>query len=385
MRMRNRFALSTIALFLCMMVNVPPALCTDAEPVSGQPECQVPESRNRAETLEKKNAPNQNTAEKALLPLLDKLVISGGISAGYFQVTNAGPESDERNFLLSNVLVEISQKDKNAPLGFVIALGETTTPSILGSPESSTDLDIEYASLTLAPIPGGTVEIGLLQPNSGYECTYTFNNANTFLGALASQQPYNAYGARLSYEVKGVDLWAGYYRHRLDDEEYVVEESKANESWEVGASGTLSGTTFSLYHYHLESLRSLTGALIEHTLKNVTIAFNTDYWQWAGSQQSTHGDDSAFGVAVYVTPFFCKFSLPVRLEYIDQGQSGIFLENESTHRIYAITVSPTYRLRDNAYIRADVAYVRATDGFADDDGKPKSERIAFAIELGYTF
>jgi hypothetical protein len=383
--MMKKITLTAAALLFCVLFNAPLILHAEDARVDEDPACQLRDLKNKVEALEKRLQQTPKTNEASLTSVLDKLSITGGISAGFFQVSNAGQEGSEHEFLLSNALVEISQKDKEAPVGFNIAFGETTTPSVLGTPESDIDLDIEYAAITFTPLPGGLIEIGLLQPNSGYECTYTFNNANAFLGALASQQPYNAYGARVGYEVKGINLWAGYYRHRLDDEEYETDFSTANESWEIGGSGTFSGTTIGVYHYHLQSLRHLTGLLIERTIKNFAIAFNADYWRWDDGHGSAHGDDSAFGAALYLTSFFRKFSLPVRLEYIDQGKSGIYIENSSTDKIYAITVSPTYRLRDNVYIRADIAYVRAVDGFADKNGTSESDRIAFALEAGYTF
>jgi hypothetical protein len=49
-------------------------------------------------------------------------------------------------------------------------------------------------------------------PIRGFENTYTYNNKNILLGAIASQQPYNAYGARASYDISSISLWGGYYK-----------------------------------------------------------------------------------------------------------------------------------------------------------------------------
>ncbi len=150
-------------------------------------------------------------------------------------------------------------------------------------------------------------------------------------------------------------------------------------------SGKVLDTDVGLYHYHLESLRSLTGALIQHTVGNVDLVLNVDYWNWDSSMKNLHGDDDSIGGAFYVVLHFGKFSIPVRLEYIDQGKSGIYLENPDAQEIYAVTVSPTYHILDNAYVRADVAYVNADDGFADNNGNLKSDRVCLAVEVGYTF
>jgi hypothetical protein len=348
-------------------------------------EKQVQELKDRVAALEQKAGPDNSGPGNPLQAAVAALKLSGGISAGFFYTSNPGQDTSDSEFLLSNLLVEISPRDKSAPVNFAAALGQTSTPSLLSTPENSDSLNIEYASLTLKPVSGLGVEVGLLQPNAGYENSYTYNNNNAFLGALASQQPYNAYGVRLGYNVAGMDLWAGYFKDRLDDEEYGTEEAVAKQSWEIGLSGTLSDTDFSLYHYRLPNLRSLTGVVIERTFGRVDMALNLDYWHWQGDQKSAHGSDAAIGAAFYVVPHFGQFSLPIRLEYIDQDKSGIYLDSVDARQIYAATVSPTYHFRDNIYVRADLGYVNADDGFADDDGKVKSDRICLAAEVGYQF
>jgi hypothetical protein len=346
---------------------------------------EIDQLKHRVEKLENEAAKNGKSADKTLYSALAGLKINGGISAGFFYTSNPGEDESDNNFLLSNLLIEISKKDKAAPIGFVAAIGQTSTPSILGSPGKTNSLDIEYASLTLTPVSGLTAEVGLLEPNAGYENSYTFNNVNTFLGALASQQPYNAYGGRIGYDINGLHLCAGYYKDRLDKEEYISNGSTPNESWEFGVSGDVHDTAFSLYYYHLESLRSLTGGFIKRTVGNVDLILNLDYWQWEGNMKSLHGDDDSIGGALYIVPHFGNFSLPLRLEYIDQGKSGIYLDSEKAQQIYAATLSPTYHILENAYVRADLGYVNADDGFTDEGGKVESDRVCLAAEMGYIF
>lgn len=327
-----------------------------------------------------------NNGEKTPSFFIDGLNVTGGISAGWFYTSHAGEDATDNEWLLSNLLVEISRKDKTAPVGFTAAVGETSTPSLLGSPGNTNDIRIEYASLTLTPVAGLKVEVGLLQPNAGYECTYTFNNSNTFLGAVASQQPYNAYGGRISYDLKGLSLYIGYYNDRLDKGEYVTNGFAPGKSWELGASDNICGTDVSVYHYHLENLRSLTGVLTNRTVGNVELALNVDYWRWDNNSiQSARRDNDSIGAAVYVIPHFGKFSLPLRLEYIDQGESEIYLDGAGAKHIYAGTLSPTYHIIDNAYVRMDVGYVHANDGFTGNHGNMRSDRGFLAVEIGYTF
>jgi len=320
-----------------------------------------------------------------LQSILSGLELTGGISAGFFYASNPGNDTSDNEFLLSNFLVELSSADENFPLGFVGAFGETSTPSLFDTPETNNDFKIEYASLTFNPNTDTSLEVGLLQPNAGYENTYTFNNINVILGALASQQPYNAYGARLGYDVNSISLWAGYYKKRLDEEEYEINGSSPDNTWEIGLEGSVLDYRFSIYHYHINGLKNLTGAVLERTIKNVYLAFNIDYWNWDSGMKNIYESKSSIGGAVYLCPQFKHFSIPVRLEYIDQGESGIYSESLYAKRIYTATISPTYHFSENAYIRVESAYIAADKAFADKSGNSKNNRICLAAEVGYVF
>jgi hypothetical protein len=328
--------------------------------------------------IKEKNMDKNNMPLQSVLAEID---ITGGISAGYFYASNPGEDTEEDAFLLSNLLVEISTSDEELPIGFTGAFGETSTHSILGTPENNTDFDIEYASLTLRPVKEMSFEIGLLQPNAGYENTYTYNNKNILLGATASQQPYNAYGARIGYDVNGLCLWGGYFRERLDDEEY----NSPDSAWEIGLSTPVGENTLSLYHYNIKDQRSVSGAVIERTINDIDLALNIDYWRWSNPMNELYESHSSFGGAFYICPNFGNFSIPLRLEYINQKNSQIFIENPDTKDIYTVTVSPTWHYNENTYIRAEAAYVKADGGFVDEDGRIRDNRINCAIELGFTF
>jgi hypothetical protein len=324
---------------------------------------------------------NTDSNEGPLQSALTGIDVTGGISAGYFYASNPGEDTSDDAFLLSNFLVEISSSNENLPVGFVGAFGETSTPSILDPPENNTDFKIEYASLTLKPVDEVSLELGLLEPNAGFENTYTFNNKNVILGAVASQQPYNAYGARVGYEMNGLSLWGGYYKERLDEEEY----NSPDYAWEVGLSGSILENALTLYHYNIKGQRNLSGAIIERSIRNVEIAFNIDYWSWDSRMKNLYGSASSMGGAFYICPNFGNLSVPTRFEYINQDKSQVYLESLNAKHIYAATVSPTWYFDENTYIRAESAYVKADGAFADEQGKTRDNRINLAIELGFLF
>jgi len=306
---------------------------------------------------------------------------TGGLSGGYFYASEPGPNAADSEFLLSNLLLEISSGDQDLPVGFVFALGETSTPSVLDTPQNNNALSIEYASLTITPFPGVSIETGLLMPNSGYEATYTYENQNILLGAVASQQPYNAYGTKIGFEIEDLYIWAGYYRDRLDNEEY----DSADEAWEIGVCATVFEIDINLYHYHIGGFRQLTGVSIERTFRNVDIGLDLDYWAWAGSIRNVYGSNSSIGGAVYVSPTFGSFSIPVRLEYVHQEESQIYLESINAERIFTATVTPTYHCNENTFVRVETAYVQADTAFAGKNGNTESDTFSLAMEVGFFF
>ena len=386
--MKKRLMLFAAVFVLCLLAPGPASVWADPSQAAGNADLnrEVTDLQNRVAGLEKKIGENDSPGNRLLQSAVSGLQLSGGISAGSFYASHPGKDISDNEFLLSNFLVELSSTDADRPVGFAGAFGETSTPSLLSPPENNTNLDIEYAALTLKPMTGTCLEVGLLQPNAGFENTYTYNNANIILGAVASQQPYNAYGARLACDVNGLHLSAGYYKKRLDDtDEYNDNGSLPADSWEIGVSGSVLDNAFSLFHYHLEGQRNLTGIVIERTIENVYLAVNIDYWNWDTAMRGYYGSKSSIGGALYVVPRFGHFSLPVRLEYIDQGESRIYTGNVNAKRIYTATVSPTYTFCKTAYVRIESAYVRADDTFADKNQTPKNNRICLAAEVGYLF
>ncbi|MGQ9500239.1 MAG: outer membrane beta-barrel protein [Dissulfurimicrobium sp.] len=357
--------------------------------------------RRELKEKEKEGEQEKKKIVKLVSPYLDNLNITGGVSGGYFSTTNEGIDNKASNFVLSNLLLELSSEMDNGLLGFTVGLGGVTTPSVFDAPNDTTpDFRIEYASVKLKPIKAleaFSIEAGLLEPNSGYEDTYTFNSPNIMVGALASQQPYNAVGSRITYAFsEDLELWGGMFRHRLDDDEYRIDyydrygelvsrSGQDSDSWEAGISGSLKGLGFNLYHYQLNNLRHLTGLMAKYTLSNVYMVLNVDYWRWSNGMDKYFKDDSSIGAALYIVPSFDKWSFPLRLEYIDQGKSRIYLDSIDADNIYSATFTPTYNFTDNVYLRGEVSYTSADKGFSDDSGRTKDNKYFFAVETGVKF
>lgn len=313
--------------------------------------------------------------------VLTNLQLGGGISGGWFFTSNPGEDTSGSEFLLSNLLLEVAYEDDGLPIGFVAAFGETSTPSVLDAPENNITLAIEYAGIALCPADGLEIEVGLLGPNSGFEDTYTFANRNILLGAVASQQPYNAYGVKIGYETGGLGFWGGYYKDRLDEEEYDSPEN----AWEIGIGTELAGSDVGFYHYHVGGYRYLTGVVIERAVGGMEIGVNIDYWTWGDRMKDAYGSDGAIGGAVYVSQRFGDVSIPFRIEYIQQDESEIYIESAGTDSIFTAVITPTYHFSENAYARAEASWVMADGGFENEDGGSEDGNIGLAVEFGVTF
>ena len=340
----------------------------------------------------KEPAPAAEDAGAKVLSFLKSVEFSGGVSAGWFYASHPGPDTSDNEALVSNFLLGVATTDKGALVGFDLGVGQTSTPSVLSTPEQNRDYRVEYAALLVHPIPDGELAVGLLKPIAGYEDTYTYNNRNVVHGIVASQQPYNAYGARVKYSVAGVELNAGYYSKRLAEDEYEVDlygdgsrVKRVDRAWEVTAGGEAAGLCYRAYYYHLEGMKALAGAVLEYTVGNVALGLNGDYWRWTGSLSSDFDRKYAMGLALYVAPSFGSFSLPVRVEYVNQGGSRIYVDNADTKTLWSATVTPTYKVTEKAYVRAEASFVHGRDAFADDDGNAKSSRVYLAGEVGYVF
>ena len=402
--LRGKECVFFVGLFMAFLILLPfnNARCEDTDEADrgevSAPQT-VKEELREGEKAEEKG--EKKEVIKILSPYLGNINITGGVSGGWFATTNEGAGGKKDNFVLTNLLIDLSSEMENGLFGFNAGLGGVTTPSVFDSPDDAIpDFRIQYAAMNLRPIkslPGLAFQGGLLQPNSGYECTYTFNNRNITVGAIASQQPYNAAGARATYAFsEDFRIWSGIFKHRLARDEYETEyvnehgnvpskNVQDSYSWEAGMNDNIGGVGLSLYHYHLTGLRHLTGVAAEYTMNNLYMALNVDYWRWSSEMDRYFEDSSSIGAALYIAPSFKKFSLPLRLEYIQQGKSRIYLPNQDAENIYAAALTPTYNFTDNILIRTEASYVHADNGFSTSKGKPKDDKFLFSLEVVVKF
>jgi hypothetical protein len=112
------------------------------------------------------------------------------------------------------------------------------------------------------------------------------------------------------------------------------------------------------------------------------LGVNFDY-QWLDNP-SAGQDSSAFGVALYLIPEFGNFQLPLRAEYFNEGNSGIYTgASLPAGDGFTLTVTPTFKPSPKTFVRGEVAYISTKEPvFASGT---KSDRTILGLEVGLSF
>jgi len=315
------------------------------------------------------------------LKVSQPLELYGGFSAGYFYTTNEGDKDSRDKFQITNAIIGLTgEVGKDIKLGFDLAVGGSLWATLfdggqgdlayVNGNELKEGVGILWGYATLKPHPVVSVDAGVLTTNVGYELADTYSNPNITFGAIWNAQPFIYPGVRVTVSpLENVNLYAEYNQESNSD------------NFAVGALGELNDISFGLTYYDYRAYKNLIDVVLSYSIGMLDLGLNADY-QWLDDSAKTPGqDDSAYGIALYLTPTFGRLSVPVRLEYFDEGTSGIYFDGAD--KGYTATATPTFKPTENSFIRAEVAYV-STDKKVFKNGT-KDNKTTFAVELGFTF
>lgn len=321
------------------------------------------------------------------------LVFSGGIASGYFY-SFSSPETVAENqddFRVTDFIVEVSSEEgqnKGAPgaLDFTGGIGllreeiSIFDGGVIGLTPPPVTADIQYGWITVRPTNMFTVEWGQLHTKLGYEVTPTFENPNVLHGALYTELPTYYPGARVTFN------WQDMFN--------VFAEATNNtslngtNSWILGVNGTLAGFNYLLGYENVDDGFSLVDLVLGANIQGVKAAFEADYW-FASERDLPPGatDDNGWGIGLWVAPTFQMFSVPVRLEYVNGGDTGLFSTPlGNTDSAFTVTVTPTYYFTNNAFVRAELAFISSdNDVFLNDDGELEDSNTSFNLQGGFVF
>ena len=294
--------------------------------------------------------------------------MSGGITGGYFYTTNS-PANDY--FTVTNFGIDLEAKT-NSPITFKAGIGRTKQPTFF-DPNPNATFGFEYGWVSLKPVEGLTIDAGKLLTNVGYELFHTYENKNYMFGLVWNAQPVVYPGARVSYDVmEETSVYAEYNQDGTGD------------AFAAGITGNLQGVDYALSYFDYSAWKNLIDVVLSVNIEGFEVGANFDY-QWLDDTAKTPGnDDSAWGVAIYAGLDMDSIEIPVRIEYVDDGTSGIYGVNGDN--AWTFTITPTYRPSKNTYIRAEVAYASTDKNtFVDKNGNPKDNRLSAGVEAGFLF
>ncbi|NPA12514.1 MAG: outer membrane beta-barrel protein [Aquificae bacterium] len=321
--------------------------------------------------------------------------MSGGVSAGYFYTSN-NDRNNEDYFTVSTFAIDLTTK-ANETIGFTVGFGTTKHPALL-EPNPEASFEVEYGWVSIRPMENLTIDAGKLLTNVGYELFHTYENQNYTYGLVWYGQPLNYAGLRATYSVaENLDVYVE-YSHDTAGSVSVVNPSDA---FAVGYMGSAYGIDYAVSYFDYNKTKNLIDVVFSTEYEGISIGLNFDY-QWMddtakeelANQGAAKIDDSAYGIALYLSTKVDVFELPVRLEYVNDGSATKTDGTVVCEGIYGVagddawsfTITPTYRPADNTYVRVEFAYV-STDGkgFTDDKGNEKDSRTFIGLEAGFIF
>jgi len=329
------------------------------------------------------------------------LELSGGLYAGFVSTDNDVVEEKD-NFHVTTADLKLINK-VNGTVGFIIDMGRTYQKSLISdrlSDEQRT-FDIEIAYVTLKALENIEIDAGKLATNVGYELYHPNENGNILFGMLWNGQPVTYNGVRATFQAsESLSLYAEYLQEDRD--------TKTKDGFAVGIMGEINlgkfapKISYALSYFDYASDKNIVDLVLSTTIGSVDFGLNFDYQYLDDARKealksggATNIEDSAYGVAVYVTPHFTEsIYVPIRFEYINDKDStdnkgdvkdygGIY--GVGGDSAYSISVTPTWKPSKHSFVRAEFDYVKTDKVSADIFGENEDSRTVYAIEAGYSF
>jgi len=306
------------------------------------------------------------------------LTISGGATAGYFYSANTGT-SNQDNILVSDMLLEIASDTPavggigvNAGLG-TLEMVTVMDGGVAGHPKSM-NMAVQYGYLTAMPQKDLSVMVGILPTNVGQEAAPSFKNPHITLAGLWGSQPVYYPGVRATYALGHTSVYA-----EVNNDAGMGSSS----AWAIGAMGMAGDVNYMASYYDTDGGRNIVDLIASGKVAGMTVGANFDFFTLDSSAKMAGMDDSAFGVAVYVAPKVGEVDVPVRVEFLSDGNSGLIGGVDSG---YTFTVTPTVAMGKNAFVRAELSYVMSDKKiFMDKDGMAQDTKTSAALQVGYKF
>lgn len=315
------------------------------------------------------------------------ITLSGGITGAYMYNADI---KDKDAFVVTDALIDLSTETKPGGMGFVLGIGtlgqnhlaSSDGPlTVIGSDgEEAGSVGVQYGWVSVMPTDGLKIDAGKLATNVGYEAAPSYNDANILRGLVWFNQPVYYTGARATYSTGGINVYA----------EANKDAFGAGPGSAIGINGSIGSVNAALNVANVVDTIRIVDIVLSTALGGINVAANIDYESKAEAAKSPGSDDDAYGIALYATfPLGEKASLPVRLEYVDDGTSGIygFGTAGTANTAMTFTITPTYNFSDSTFVRAELAYVSTDEKstYVDDKGVATDSNLIVGFQGGIRF
>lgn len=314
------------------------------------------------------------------------ITLSGGVTGAYFYNSDLAQD----NFAVTDALLDLSTAAKPGSVYFDVGIGtlamnnlsSSTAPLNTGVGATA----VQYGWVGIMPMEGLKVDAGLLATNVGYEVAPSYGDANILRGLVWNFQPVYYTGARATYAIGGFNVYA-----EVNKNAFVPATSTGNNPGSgFGVNGSLGAITAAVNVLSTVNFKSIVDVILSTKLGGIDVAANIDYQTLAKAARTTGADDNAYGAALYATfPMGAKVALPVRVEYVSDGTSGIYgLESPGTsNTAWTFTVTPTYNFSDSTFVRAELALVTTDQKstYVDDKGALTDSNLIVGFQGGVRF
>ncbi len=323
------------------------------------------------------------------------MVLYGGVSTGWSYQSNdhnaGGAAFDKDGFSVNTFAVGLTKAaTAESPLGFNAAIAAFDVPTVIASSRIANGLVahgdtngsfkwwLAYASWMATK--NVVIDAGLLWDNFG-ERPLTILNPNISRGILFTGHPVAFAGARATVDTGVAKVYVGY-----NNGGGLLQSSafyNVHDAIEAGIMGQAGDIKFGLHTYNEANGRDIYVLCLKGEVGNTMIGLEADYTKL--DDQAAGLDDSAWGVALTANPNMGEIAIPIRIEYVDNGNSGIYLTGDDN--TWSFTITPTYKPSANTFIRAEITYVTADNNIFQDRYSTDTDdtRTTGAVEFGFLF
>lgn len=364
--------------------------------------------------------------------------LDGGITGSYIAESDTG-NTKQDTIQVTDFILQFEREAEPGGVGFTSGVGSLFPPYLgmrgiqvaqgvqkgsanLGGGVISGPFKLYYGWVRVMPIKDLAIDIGRLESHVGYETDLTYQNRNIMLGLVRGAQPVFYDGARVSWWVHGIGIYAEVDK---DAETMLAVGSAGTEAagkllgpgiteatadaLGFGVEGKVAGIDGEFNYFSIQNNARIFDVVAETVIMGVDVAANADLIIESDAlkkavQAQFPGvsvDNGAYGAAFYATfHVFDKFTVPVRVEYVNDGNSGLYGigypgylgEPGVSNSAVSFTVTPTYNFSPHTFVRAEFSFTTLDKtknidlvGFKDSNGQPTDRNTVFVLQAGTRF